>query len=71
MPVTDLLDEYNLFLYRGQGKLIKEYRLSLGLGKEPFARMLGVSESSVRVWEKDKKRINKHSWENCFRGKVK
>ena len=26
IPVYDLLDDYNLFLYIGQGKLIREYR---------------------------------------------
>lgn len=24
IPVEDLLDEYNLFLYKGQGKMLKE-----------------------------------------------
>ena len=71
VPVTDFLDEYNLFLYRGQGKLIREYRLSLGMKKREFCKMLGFSESSIRTWEKDEKRINKNSWEKYFKGKIK
>ena len=34
IPVHDLLDPYNLFLYKGQGKMIREYRESLGLKKK-------------------------------------
>ena len=40
IPVEDLLDEYNLFLYKGQGKMLKECREKMGLKKKPFARML-------------------------------
>ena len=38
VPVDDLLDDYNHFLYKGQGKMIREYRESLGLKKKPFQR---------------------------------
>ena len=40
VPVDDLLDDYNRFLYKGQGKLIREYRESLGLKKKQFARLI-------------------------------
>ena len=34
IPTEDLLDEYNQFLYKGQGRLIREYRERLGLSEE-------------------------------------
>lgn len=34
VSVDDLLDDYNRFLYRGQGKTIREYRESLGFNKK-------------------------------------
>lgn len=37
--VDDLLNDYNRFLYKGQGKMIQEYRLSLGLKKNEHTFM--------------------------------
>lgn len=31
------------FLYKGQGKMIREYRESLGMKKKPFARFMGIA----------------------------
>ena len=50
IPVDDLLDDYNRFLYKGQGKLIREYRESLGLKKKQFARLMGIEPNSLRAW---------------------
>ena len=55
IPVDDLLDDYNRFLYKGQGKMIREYRESLGLQKKPFARLIGVDPNLLRAWEADQK----------------
>ena len=71
IPVDDLLDDYNRFLYKGQGKLIREYRESLGLKKKPFARLMGIEPNSLRAWESDQKRMFKDSWEKYFKGKIK
>ena len=71
VPVDDLLDDYNRFLYKGQGKLIREYRESLGLKKKPFARMLYLHPNTLRKWEEDKKRMNINSWNKYFKDKIK
>lgn len=71
VPVDDLLDDYNRFLYKGQGKTIQEYRESLGMKKKPFARMLGISPTLLREWEADKKRMNINSWEKYFKDIIK
>ena len=71
VPVDDLLDDYNRFLYQGQGKLIREYRESLGLQKKPFARLIGVDPNLLRAWEADQKRMNINSWEKYFKNLIK
>lgn len=67
VELEDLLDEYNRFLYHGQGETICEYRLSLGLNQKKFAETLGIDSGLVSAWEREKKRISKHSWEKYFR----
>ena len=71
IPVDDLLDNYNRFLYKGQGKMIREYRESLGLQKKPFARLIGVDPNLLRAWEADQKRMNINSWEKYFKNLIK
>lgn len=71
IPVDDLLDDYNRFLYKGQGKMIREYRESLGLQKKPFARLIGVDPNLLRAWEADQKRMNINSWEKYFKNLIK
>ena len=70
VPVEELLDGYNLFLYRGQGEQIRSYRERTGLGRRRFAEMLGVSASSVKAWESGRVRVSRRTWERCFRGRV-
>lgn len=71
IPVADLLDDYNRFLYLGQARLIRAHRQSLGLGKKPYARYMGISPTSLRLWEAEKKRVTKTTWEKYFRGVIK
>lgn len=40
VPPTDFLDEYNHFLYLGQGNAIRGYRLQLGLTQSGLAKKL-------------------------------
>ena len=61
--VTSLLDEYNLFLYNGQGEQIKRLRKSLNLTQSEFAGRLNVSLKTVQRWEQDKVRIQKGTFE--------
>ena len=71
IPVNDLLDDYNRFLYNGQGKLISEYRKMMGMSKNQLARLLGVDTIMVRNWENDKKRMTVNTWEKHFKSKIK
>lgn len=71
IPVDDLLDDYNRFLYKGQGKLIREYRESLGLKKKQFARLINLDPGTLRCWENDQKRMFKDSWEKYFKNIIK
>mgnify|MGYP002231151658 CR=1 FL=1 len=66
VPVDDLLDDYNRFLYKGQGKMIREYRESLGLKKKPFARLMGISPNLLRAWEDHQKRMKHQFLEQVF-----
>lgn len=70
IPVDDLLDDYNRFIAVGQGKLIREYRESLNLGKRPFARALGVDANMIRLWESERKQISLKSWEKYFKNRI-
>lgn len=70
IPVSDLLDDYNLFLYRGPAEQIKKHRSKLGLSPKEYAKYLGVSESSVRHWERGCKQVKKETWANYLKGIV-
>ena len=67
IPTDDLLDEYNRFQYIGQGKVIREYRESLGLKRKPFARKMGMDPNLLRAWEEERKQMNINSWKKYFR----
>ena len=62
VPVTDLLDEFNLFLYNGQGRQIKEMRLRRHMTQAEYARRLGVPLGTLQAWERDRVRIGKQTW---------
>lgn len=66
----DLLDDYNRFLYLGQGKMALECRKRLGLNRKAFARFVGTVENSVYCWETEKKRMTKPSWEKYYKDKM-
>lgn len=70
VPVTDLLDEYNQFLYGGQAVRIRAYRESLGLGKKTFARRMGIPIRSLQAWESGTKVISIKCWERHFKGRA-
>ena len=63
VPITDLLDEYNLFLYQGQGWQVKALRESRGMTVAQFAEHLGVYASTVRKWERDQARMTRRIWD--------
>ena len=67
VPVTELLDDYNLFLYNGQGQQVKKIRKSLHLTQVEFAQRLGVQTAMVKRWEQGKVRMYKGTWEKVTR----
>ncbi|MCD8347548.1 MAG: helix-turn-helix domain-containing protein [Lachnospiraceae bacterium] len=71
VPVTDLLDEYNSFLYNGQRKMLLDCRKRLGLNQRAFARLIQVPAATLQIWESGKKRVTKSSWEKYLRDYIK
>ena len=49
-----LLDDYMLFLYRGQGKQLKALRNEFGLTQLEFANTLGIPIGNLKHWEQDR-----------------
>ena len=62
VDVYDLLDDYNKFLYDGQGRNIKELRKKLKITQEELARKMNVSLLKVKRWEQNKVRMFKYTW---------
>lgn len=71
IPPDDLLDDYNRFLYKGQGKLIREYRESRKIKRRPFARSLGIHPELLRAWETEKKQVSARSWNKYLKNVIK
>lgn len=67
VPVTNLLDDFNLFLYHNQGKQLRERRMKLGMTINEYAGLLGVNPDNLRRWEANKVRILKSTWERYFK----
>ena len=63
VPVTELLDEYNLFLYYGQGEQIRNKRRLRNMSVNEYALRLGICGSVLGKWERNQVRITKRSWE--------
>lgn len=70
VPVTELMDEYNLFLYDGQAARIRAYQELMGLKRKPFARAMGIPIRSLQDWESGKKTVSRKSWQRYFKGKA-
>ncbi|MFI3115030.1 MAG: helix-turn-helix transcriptional regulator [Clostridia bacterium] len=64
--ITDLLDEYNLFLYNGQGEQICKKRQAMNLSQLEFGKLLGVGRRAVGKWENDESVIFKDTWERIL-----
>ena len=70
VPVTELLDDFNLFLYNDQGKQIREIRNRLGLSRKEYAKIIGVHPGSLKKWELNTVRIFKSTWERYFKDSI-
>lgn len=67
VPLEYLLDDYNRFIYEGQGRQVQALREGMGLSRREFADRLGVWPSTVRDWETNAVRMTRQTWEKLFR----
>lgn len=63
IDITLLLDDYNSFLYNGQGKQIKGLRKSMKLTQSQLARNMKTPLGTLKKWEQDKSIIPKKAFE--------
>ena len=70
IPIHDLLDGYNRFLWGGQAQQIKKYRESCGMGVKPFAKQMGIPIRCLQAWENGQKVVSLKSWEKYFKGRI-
>ena len=66
VEVYDLCDRYNRFLIDGQGRQIRELRMSKGLTQYEFAILYNVTTSTVKRWESERITISKSTWQKLF-----
>ena len=66
VPLETLLDEYNLFLYHGQGKQIKAMRAARNMTQAEYAKRLGVPIGNLKQWETDRVQIFKSTWQQIM-----
>jgi transcriptional regulator with XRE-family HTH domain len=52
--ISDLVDDYNAFLYQGQGQQIRNLRETMKLTQKEFGKHFGVHAGTVKRWESDK-----------------
>ena len=68
MPLEDLLDDYNLFLLRGQGAQIKAIRQRTRLDAEGIcSASLASPPQKFKRWEQVNVQIFKSTWEKYFK----
>ena len=66
VDVYKLLDDYNRFLYDGQGQQIKAIRKQLKITQQDLAKMMHVDLAKVKRWEQNKVRMFKYTWEKLL-----
>ena len=67
VELTELMDEYNLFLYHNQGKQIRQMRLSQNKSVAEYEKELGIREGQLWRWENNQKMVSKATWKKYFR----
>lgn len=63
VDVTELLDDYNLFVYNGQGAQIKIRRKQRGMTQREYAERLHVPLDTLKEWERNRCMMSKASWQ--------
>ncbi len=66
VDVYDLLDDYNKFMYEGQGQYIKKLRKQLAITQKELAKQMNVELGKVKRWEHNKVRMFKYTWEKLI-----
>lgn len=66
IDVKLLLDDYNYFLYKGQGNQIRRLRKELNLTQNEFGQLYGATAGTVKRWENNKIKISKAMWNYIF-----
>lgn len=66
VDITDLLDDYNAFLFHGQAGQLKAFRKRMILTQASLATKYGVNITNVKRWEQNKIRMTKKMWERIF-----
>ena len=66
IPLEELLDDYHLFLLRGQAEQLKTLRESKKLTQKEFAESIGVPLGKYKHWEQGKVQISKSNWKKYF-----
>lgn len=67
IDVYELLDDYNRFLYDGQGQQIKAIRKQLCITQKDLAVMMHVEITKVKRWEQNKVRMFKGTWKKLLK----
>ncbi len=66
IPLEELLDEYNLFLYHGQGQQLRAMRAARNMTQSEYAQRLGVPLGNLKEWEIEQVRISKSTWQRIM-----
>lgn len=61
-----LLDDYNRFIFEGQGEQVRKKRLESGLTQGEFGKLYVVSKNTVRRWENGAVKMSRKMWEKIF-----
>ncbi len=67
VDVTDLVDEYNLFLYDKPDLALKNLRKSQGLTQSEFAKKYNLTLHTVKGIEQGIQLMYKSTWEKLFK----
>jgi transcriptional regulator with XRE-family HTH domain len=66
IPVTELFDEYHLFLLHGQGQQLRALRKENSLTQNAMAALLNVNTGTVKRWESDRIVMPREFWEQII-----
>jgi transcriptional regulator with XRE-family HTH domain len=66
IDITELLDDYNLFLLHNQSDGIKALRSKLHMTQEDFAKHLQVPIGTLKNWESNRARMTKSYYTKLF-----